>query len=181
MRISAEVRLTVRQRASFRCEYCGVSEQDTGGELTVDHFHPQAKGGTDDLTNLLYCCQRCNQYKADYWPATDTAPTLWNPRHTEHQEHFVVLADGTLYPRTAIGSFTIMRLRLNRPPLVVHRVSNAERIQEASLLAQLRNIVGTLEQLQIQHAALLEQQRQLLQEQRTLILLLLQQQDRSSE
>lgn len=68
MTISAEVRQFVRQRAHFACEYCGVTETDTGGELTVDHFQPQAKGGSDEPENLLYCCVRCNQYKVDYWP-----------------------------------------------------------------------------------------------------------------
>ena len=60
MAISPEVRLYVRQRAHFAYEYCGVSETDTGGELTLDHFHPHAKGGKDDIDNLLYCCALCN-------------------------------------------------------------------------------------------------------------------------
>ena len=25
------------------CEYCGVTETDSGGPLTVDHFQPQAR------------------------------------------------------------------------------------------------------------------------------------------
>jgi len=65
MSISADLRLLVRQRANFCCEYCGVSERDTGGELTIDHIQPQVSGGTDDLANLLNSCQRCNQYKSD--------------------------------------------------------------------------------------------------------------------
>jgi 5-methylcytosine-specific restriction endonuclease McrA len=48
MSIIAEVRLVVRQRAGFVCEYCGVSETDSGGELTIDHIRPQAKAGSDD-------------------------------------------------------------------------------------------------------------------------------------
>ena len=31
----------VCQRAGGACEYCGVTETDSGGPLTVDHFHPQ--------------------------------------------------------------------------------------------------------------------------------------------
>lgn len=60
MTIPAAVRLLVRQRASFACEYCGVTETAAGGELTVDHFRPVTHGGTDELANLIYCCQRCN-------------------------------------------------------------------------------------------------------------------------
>ena len=40
----------VRRRAGFACEYCSVTETDSGGPLTVDHFQPQARGGTDELT-----------------------------------------------------------------------------------------------------------------------------------
>ena len=181
MSVSAQLRLFVRERAQSRCEYCGVSEQDTAGELTVDHFQPQLKGGTDDLDNLSYCCQRCNQYKSDYWPSNEAAVPLWNPRRDNHSDHFVMLADGTIYPRTAIGSFTIARLRLNRPPLVAYRLRHTARIEEAQLLVQFRDVIGLLEQLQTQHAALLNQQRVLLEEQRALIFLLLRQQGRTDE
>jgi 5-methylcytosine-specific restriction endonuclease McrA len=50
----------VRRRANECCEYCGVTETDSAGRLTVDHFQPRAQGGPDELDNLLYCCWRCN-------------------------------------------------------------------------------------------------------------------------
>jgi 5-methylcytosine-specific restriction endonuclease McrA len=65
MTISDEIRNRVRQRADFVCEYCGVTETDTGGILTIDHFQPKSRGGSDDPDNLIYCCNRCNQYKLD--------------------------------------------------------------------------------------------------------------------
>lgn len=55
----------VRQRYDGRCGYCGLSEVDAGGELTVDHFRPVAAGGGDDDDNLVYACFRCNLYKGD--------------------------------------------------------------------------------------------------------------------
>jgi len=55
MTISPPVLEQVRLRAQFACEYCGVMEADTGGELTVDHFQPSTRGGSDDASNLLYC------------------------------------------------------------------------------------------------------------------------------
>ena len=73
-------------------------------KLTVDHFHPQARGGSDDYDNLLYCCNRCNQYKADYWAKNPTDPVLWNPREHPAAVHLLLLADGTLYPITPVGS-----------------------------------------------------------------------------
>jgi len=71
--ISVELRMFVRERARFACEYCRVTETDSGGELTIDHYQPSRRGGlSDDPDNLLYCCHRCNQYKSDYWPNTAT-------------------------------------------------------------------------------------------------------------
>ena len=60
----------VRHRYGFRYGYCGVSESDVGGQLTVDHYHPLAAGGSDTIENLVYACFRCNQYKSDFWPTT---------------------------------------------------------------------------------------------------------------
>src|SRR6266536_836226 len=122
MTISAKTRLLVRQRANFACEYCAVAEADSGGELTIDHFHPQTRTGSDAIDNLLYCCQRCNQYKADYWPDSSSAPVLWNPRQEPAANHLLYLADGTVYPLTDIGRFTIQRLR---QPFTPDRISPA--------------------------------------------------------
>lgn len=170
--MSVDLRTTVRQRAGFACEYCGVTETDTGGELTIDHFQPRAHGGADVLDNLLYCCNRCNQYKLAYWPARPDAPMVWNPRATPRDDHFLLLADGTLYPRSAIGAFTLTRLRLNRPPLVAYRLRQQARGDEAQLLARHRDLIAALAQLTQQQAALLEEQRKLLVEQHELLRLL---------
>jgi hypothetical protein len=122
MTISAELGERVRLRATFAFEYCGVSETDSGGKLTVDHFHPRSRGGNDDLVNLLYCCYRCNLHKADYWPTKPGDPVLWNPRREPMGAHLRLLPDGALYPLTPTGEFTLKRLRLNRPQLVGYRL-----------------------------------------------------------
>lgn len=119
MAVEPHIREQVRRRANFACEFCGISETDTGAELTIDHFCPSSKGGDDSLDNLLYSCMRCNQYKLDYWPAHPDEPTLWNPRLEPASAHFVELDDGTLHPLTETGVFTLRCLRLNRPPLNV--------------------------------------------------------------
>ena len=169
MSVNDEIRLAVRQRANFACEFCGVSETDTGGELTIDHFQPQTHSGTDGLENLIYACPRCNQYKGDYWPTSPEQPNLWNPRSETRQVHFLTLADGILYPITPTGEFTLRRLRLNRPPLVAYRLREQVRREETQLLTRYRDIITALEQLHKQHIALLEEQRQLLEEQRLLL------------
>jgi hypothetical protein len=176
MSITEAVRLYVRQRATFACEFCGVTEIDSGGELTVDHFRPQTKGGADDLDNLLYSCNRCNQYKADYWPAHPGDPVLWNPRQESMHTHLFTLADGMLYSLTPTGTFTLKRLRLNRPPLVAYRLRAHYRTEEQRLLTRYRDVVTLLEQLHQQQLVLLEEQRTLLEEQRALLNLLLKRQ-----
>ena len=171
---SAELRALVRQRAQFACEYCGVTEIDSGGELTIDHHHPPGRGGSqDDPENLVYCCTRCNQYKSDYWPKNDQDSSLWNPRTEPQDTHFVRLADGTLYPITTCGAFTIRRLRLNRPPLVAYRLRQHRNMEEARLLTELQQLIRLQETLQHQHAALLQEQQQLLEQQRNLLQLLI--------
>jgi hypothetical protein len=173
MTIADEIRQQVRQRANFACEFCDVTETDTGGELTVDHFQPKAKGGDDSLENLLYCCARCNQYKLDYWPMHPEEPSLWNPRREPASQHFLELNDGTLYPLTAIAAFTIKRLRLNRPPLIAWRLRRRQQAEEIRLLTRYRSLVQLLAQLNSQLSVLMEEQRRLLEEQRELLRLLL--------
>jgi len=167
------VREQVRQRANFACEFCGISETDTGGQLTIDHFQPKKKGGDDSLDNLLYCCVRCNQYKLDYWPTYPDDPSLWNPRREPASQHFLELDDGTLYPLTATGAFTLRRLRLNRPPLVAHRLRKRQQAEATHMLIRYGDLVRVIEQLLIQQSALVEEQRRLLEEQRRLLHLLL--------
>jgi hypothetical protein len=171
--ISPETRLLVRERAHFACEYCGVTETDSGGELTVDHFHPQTLGGIDDPANLLYCCNRCNQYKRDYWPKRAAAPQLWNPRLEPASNHVLTLPDGTLHALTPVGTFTIRRLRLNRPPLVAHRRQRQEHAERDRLLRNYQDIVESLRRLAEQQARLLADQHDLLHQQHDLLRLLL--------
>jgi hypothetical protein len=173
VRIAAATRRLVRERAGFACEYCGVTETDIGGELTIDHFQPRAYGGTDHTENLLYCCHRCNEYKADYWPMRPDDTPLWNPRREGTDRHLLLLDDGSLYPITPVANFTLKRLRLNRPALVAFRLRRRSHTEEQQLLAQCRDLLTSLEHLQQQHAALLREHAALLEEQRALLRLLL--------
>ncbi|MCI0559442.1 MAG: HNH endonuclease [Nitrososphaera sp.] len=173
MTISLEVREQVRQRANYACEFCGVAEIDTGGQLTIDHFQPKTKGGSDELDNLIYCCQRCNQYKLDYWPLQPDELLLWNPRQEKALQHFLELDDGSLLPLTPIATFTIRRLRLNRSPLIAYRLRKRQRLEELRLLNRYQSLIELLEQLNIQMSILMEEQQALLLEQQELLQLLL--------
>jgi hypothetical protein len=169
MSVSVATRIIIRERADFACEYCGVSETDTGAELTIDHYHPQSLGGTDDLENLLYSCSRCNQYKADYWPVDQNAQLLWNPRSEPIDTQFLPLPDGSLHPLTASADFTLRRLRLNRAPLVAHRLRRQQEAETRRLLETQRSLIETQEQVQKHQERLLEEQQGLLEEQRIII------------
>jgi hypothetical protein len=173
MTITPEIREQVRQRANFACEFCGVTEVDTGGQLTIDHFQPQNKGGGDELENLVYSCPRCNQYKLDYWPTQADNLALWNPRQEPASQHLLELDDGTLHPLTPVGVLTIKRLRLNRKPLVAYRLRKQEQAEETRLLNRYRELVELLEQLNRQMSELMEEQQDLLKEQRDLLRLIL--------
>ena len=164
-----DIRETVRVRAQFACEYCGVRETDSGDLLTIDHFQPVGKGGDDSLENLVYCCVRCNQYKGDYWPDTSSASTIWNPRREDRNAHVVELDDGKLEALTPTGAFSISLLHLNRPALVAYRQRRRQALEDAHWLERYRQLAEVLDQLVGQQAELIREQRALLTEQRTLL------------
>lgn len=53
------IRMAVLKRDAFVCAYCG-READT-----ADHVIPKARGGTDDMSNLVAACNKCNGTKQD--------------------------------------------------------------------------------------------------------------------
>ena len=60
----AERRLAVAKlQGGFFCVYC--EELQTASSLQVEHVIPRARGGTDDLRNLVLACSRCNIKKSD--------------------------------------------------------------------------------------------------------------------
>ena len=122
----------VRERYHAQCGYCSVSEDDAGGEFTVDHFVPASAGGNDDDDNLVYACFRCNLFKADFLP-TDvdekSGHVLLHPLRDNVQAHLRMNdISGRLEPLTETGRFQITLLHLNRPALVSYRMR--KRFQE---------------------------------------------------
>lgn len=61
--ISKNLRFEVFKRDSFKCQYCGAVAPDV--LLHVDHIHPVAAGGTNEITNLITSCEPCNNGKRD--------------------------------------------------------------------------------------------------------------------
>jgi 5-methylcytosine-specific restriction endonuclease McrA len=61
--IHASTRFEILKRDNFTCQYCGAKAPEV--VLHVDHIHPVADGGTNELLNLIAACQSCNLGKSD--------------------------------------------------------------------------------------------------------------------
>lgn len=57
-KLSKKMRFQVLQRDNFTCQYCGRSAPSVS--LEVDHIVPVAKGGTNEMSNLVTACWECN-------------------------------------------------------------------------------------------------------------------------
>lgn len=56
----------VKIRDNFKCHYADVrSDIPCSGKLTVDHIIPRSKGGTDNPSNLVCCCEEHNRAKGN--------------------------------------------------------------------------------------------------------------------
>ena len=128
---------SVRVRYGACCGYCGISETDAGGGLTVDHFEPVSAGGDDSDDNLVYACFRCNLYKGDLLPVDASRPVeqrLLHPLTDNVSDHLRENREtARLEPLTVTGAFHSASLRLNRVELIAHRL---RRWQYTRLLAE---------------------------------------------
>lgn len=61
-----ELRDKLLKRAKWRCEYCGCAVDRV--TMTVDHWVPQALGGTNKPDNLRSTCGPCNAEKGNMTP-----------------------------------------------------------------------------------------------------------------
>lgn len=56
-------RSRVYRRDNHECVYCGSKKQ-----LTLDHVIPKSRGGTNEWSNLVTCCFKCNLKKGNRTP-----------------------------------------------------------------------------------------------------------------
>jgi hypothetical protein len=56
--IRQEKRLAIYIRDGLACVYCNANIEDT--KLTLDHLTPYSQGGSNDASNLVTACLRCN-------------------------------------------------------------------------------------------------------------------------
>ena len=58
VRISAQIRMFVADRANHCCEYCKLPNRYFGA-FTIDHVIPTSKGRDSNPQNLAFCCSNC--------------------------------------------------------------------------------------------------------------------------
>ena len=59
--LSLRTRFEILKRDNSTCRYCGARAPDV--VLHVDHVHPVARGGKNELENLVTSCRDCNAGK----------------------------------------------------------------------------------------------------------------------
>ena len=62
--IRREKRLAIYLRDGLACCYCGATLED-GAELSLDHIRPYSHHGTNEASNLVTCCKRCNSARGN--------------------------------------------------------------------------------------------------------------------
>lgn len=62
-KVTNKIRFEIFNRDNFTCRYCGRSSPQV--QLEVDHVHPIALGGSNELSNLATACTECNSGKSD--------------------------------------------------------------------------------------------------------------------
>jgi hypothetical protein len=89
----------------------------------VEHVVPFQAGGGDELENLAFACQGCNNHKYTKTegldPVTGEMVSLFHPRLQRWRDHFIWGHDFTqILGLTPTGRVTVETLRLNREGLV---------------------------------------------------------------
>ncbi len=125
--IARDVRRSVIERAQGRCEYCQKPDDREFSPYRheADHILAEKHSGTTELGNLAYACFQCNRHKgtdiASLDPHTSEVTPLFHPRVHVWDEHFTLIEDGTIVPRTAEGRTTARLLHFNDPLRIQQR------------------------------------------------------------
>jgi len=149
----------LRADFTYRCAYCGVREEDNGGEnFEIDHFCPVSRGGAvNDYANLYWSCSGCNAFKSNKWPNEEMeliGVRLLDPcREWEFPQHLLEDESGILQGRTKAGRYHIDCLRLNRRSRVDKRQDRNELMalhdQAQSFINEMSDEIKDTEEFQL--------------------------------
>jgi hypothetical protein len=76
------------RRDRHLCAYCGQTFKDK--DLTIEHVHPESRGGKLTWTNIVAACKPCNHRKADRTPEEARMPLLYVPYVPNRFEDLIV-------------------------------------------------------------------------------------------
>lgn len=121
--IPKKIKRQVAERANFCCEYCLSQVSFSPDSFVIEHIIPTILNGTDELDNLAYSCQGCNNHKFTSIEAIDLVTgqqvSLFNPRIHKRENHFKWNDNFTIIiGLSATGRATIQKLQLNREGVV---------------------------------------------------------------
>ena len=60
-----KIRFEIFKRDNFQCQYCGRTPKKDKCKLVIDHILPKARGGNNEVSNLIISCEECNSGKTD--------------------------------------------------------------------------------------------------------------------
>jgi len=111
-----QTRQFVRSRAEERCEYCHLPQAGHEERFSIDHVRPVKHGRDDSVSNLAFCCLRCNLCKGTNLSGIDhqsgEVVALFDPRSQSWRQHF--RWNGPLIiGQTPEGRATVSVMRMN--------------------------------------------------------------------
>lgn len=110
----------------YSCAYCSMTEfEGSGIGFQIDHYYPRSTHPQliNEYENLMWTCERCNQYKTDFCPDVQDIQVgniIIRPDRDDPGNHFD-LRGYLLMGKTHTGDFNIEWLDLNRRQLIVLR------------------------------------------------------------
>jgi len=94
-KLSDATRFDVLERDGFTCQYCGKSAPEV--VLEVDHITPVARGGTNEIDNLIAACEQCNGGKSARQLTHNPAPIQYRDLYERSREKAAYLAIAWAY------------------------------------------------------------------------------------
>jgi len=110
-------RVQLRKDFEGRCAFCLWHDQDHDNGFEIDHFLPQARGGSHAYQNLRYVCEKCNRAKGDHPNESERAAgvRVLDPcAEWDYVDHLDEQPDLTLHATTTLGRNQISLFGLDR-------------------------------------------------------------------
>ncbi|HGL6355880.1 TPA: HNH endonuclease [Citrobacter amalonaticus] len=126
-------RAVIEEDCQKRCVYCDLLLKEHAFEgMHLDHFRPQSLFSelTNDPSNLVLSCPKCNSLKTNHWPCSGVA--INSPPHDNNigfidpftekmRDYLAVDKDGVLHSNKKPADYVIELLKLNRPSRILLR------------------------------------------------------------